>query len=137
MTEDSLRKKWKRRTYLTEIKTEHQLRELRGKYMTIRLNEVVKCGHKLDLNRVPTRNCVPCWEAFFKLSEVTKDTHALLAKGGEKAIGKKYGTKFVKAFRGFLHNELMNWQPPKDVTAVPMFGAKGLEELADGIPQQD
>lgn len=85
-----------------------EIGELRRRYMTVEHSAVNKCGHKLDTNHQPKDNCPDCWEAYFKvgldLAEVQK---VFGMEDGAYQLERKFGKKFVKRFKQFLHDELM------------------------------
>lgn len=87
--------------------TRKQLGQLRRQYMTVVHAQVVKCGHSFNPNRIPSRNCVECWEAYFKTSVDLVQLHEQITlPEGIRLITNMRGEKYVKAFKRFLDNEL-------------------------------
>lgn len=97
--------------------TKKQVGELRRRFVTINHGTVRACGHKAKFgdNKQPGNNCVDCWTAFFMSVVDLEQVHKFLTEKGVKAFKGKYGTKFTKAFHGFLSTKLMpeGLKPPE------------------------
>ena len=87
-----------------QLPTRKQLGQLRRRYLTIVHGVVRACGHKAKFSstKQPTNNCVDCWVAFFSTSVDLLSVHKLLADKGVRGLEAEYGTKFMRAFHGFL-----------------------------------
>jgi len=73
--------------------TEGQLRELRGKYFTIRHPRVPECNHKSDVINEPRhRNCQHCWFSWL-------ESHPELVKVADEAYIEQ-GAAFLDKMRG-------------------------------------
>ena len=88
--------------------TRKQIGQLRRQYVTVVHGTVRACGHKAKFSatKQPTNNCVDCWKAFFVTAVDLEAVHKLLTEQGVKALEKKYGTKFMRNFHGFLATSL-------------------------------
>jgi hypothetical protein len=89
--------------------TRKQLGQLRRQYMTIQYGIVKACGHRARFakDEDPRNNCVSCWEAYFMTSVDLDFIHSVLTQKGVKALVAMRGTKFVKAFHGFLSSKML------------------------------
>jgi hypothetical protein len=81
-----------------------QLKELRGKYFTVRHIPLEECGHKLDaLNEPRHRNCETCWWHWF-------ETHPALVEAvddawrtqGKRLVVNLRGTHFATMFARYV-----------------------------------
>ena len=87
---------------------EHQLRELRAKYFTVRHQRIIDCGHKLDaLNEPRHRNCEACWFLFFETHPdlVTTADKAYLEQG-RSFLDRMRGQKFTDFFVRYMATKL-------------------------------
>lgn len=83
--------------------TPELIRQLRGKYFTVKHVRLTDCGHLLDMVNQPKNNCETCWFNWF-------NSHAQLVETADKfyrELGKKpmvamRGEKFVKNFLRFM-----------------------------------
>ena|SRR5271166_1834676 len=84
--------------------TRKQLGQMRRAYMTTVHGTVRACEHKAKFgpSKQPNNNCVDCWTAFFAAYVDLMAVHKLLTDKGVKGLEKTYGTKFMRAFHGFL-----------------------------------
>jgi len=101
-----------------------QIGQLRRRFITVTHGTVLACGHKakFDTGRQPTNNCVSCWDAFFHTSCDLDAIHKVLTEQGVKAFTARFGDKFAKNFRGFLHKELSKATQQEIVDAIPTVG---------------
>jgi hypothetical protein len=94
--------------------TRKQIGQLRRTHITV-VNGVVKaCGHKDNFSRnekregkIPSNNCIYCWEAYFMTSVDLDFIHTVLTTKGAKALTAMKGTKFVRMFHGFLSSKML------------------------------
>ena len=84
--------------------TELQLRQLRGKYFTVRHPRTIGCDHHQDQINEPTfRNCESCWYAFFSThGELVNVTHEAFSEHGAAFVEKLRGRKYVRMFTRFM-----------------------------------
>ncbi len=84
--------------------TELQLRQLRGKYFTVRHPRTIGCDHHQDQINEPTfRNCESCWYAFFSThGELVNVTHEAFSEHGPEFVEKLRGRKYVRMFTRFM-----------------------------------
>jgi hypothetical protein len=89
--------------------TKKQLGQLRKMHITVGHGTVRACGHKAKFSKDhdPRNNCVSCWEAYFMTSVDLDFIHSVLTQKGVKALVAMRGTKFVKAFHGFLSSKML------------------------------
>lgn len=113
---------------LPEKLTRKQIGALRRAHITVTLGSVIKCGHKAKFGptKTPGNNCVHCWEAFFQTAVDLEALHTLVTAEGPKGMEKKYGTKFMRNFHGFLATELM--RSPALPPSTEGFNIPNLEE---------
>jgi hypothetical protein len=78
---------------------------------------VKACGHKLDIQHVPTQsNCEDCWRAYFSLrfdDAGVGQLHRMLVEDGRIGMERVLGKKFVRAFGRFLQQRLLTAEEPK------------------------
>lgn len=115
--------------------TRQQIGQLRRRFFTVVHGRVVVCGHKakFDTGRQPTNNCISCWDAFFHTSCNLDAIHKFLTTEGAKKFQAKFGNKFTKHFRGFLHKELSKATHQELTEQIPTLG--GTFDL--GVEQGD
>jgi hypothetical protein len=112
--------------------TRKQIGQLRRQYITV-VNGVVKaCGHKDNFTRnerregkIPSNNCVYCWEAYFLTSVDLDLVHTVLSTRGVPALVAMKGKKFTKMFHGFLSSKLvpmLNAEASTESEAAPIVG---------------
>lgn len=79
------------------------IRQLRGKYFTVR-HVPLPCGHKLDLLNEPDhRNCEDCWYHWFNQhGELVKTLIKAHKEEGKELIIGMRGKKFFKMFTRFM-----------------------------------
>jgi hypothetical protein len=83
--------------------TESQLRELRGKYFTVRHDVVKECGHKIDRMNEPSIGCEWCWWTWFSgHGELVKTTDEALQEHGKEFVIKLRGRRYLKYFLRFM-----------------------------------
>jgi hypothetical protein len=84
--------------------TSKQIGQLRAQYFTVQYGTVRACGHKAKFSaaKQPSNNCVDCWTAFFAGNVDLMGVHKYLSEHGVKGLEKRYGTRFVRMFHGFL-----------------------------------
>lgn len=83
--------------------TEKDWRAIRRLYVTVRLNTVEPCGHKLDPSRDPRGNCPYCWFVFFQThGELVQTADEMFQKVGSQGLETLRGKKFVKNFLRFM-----------------------------------
>ena len=113
---------------LPEQLTRKQIGALRRAHITVTHGSVIKCGHKAKFGptKTPGNNCVHCWEAFFQTAVDLEALHTLVTTEGPKGMEKKYGTKFMRNFHGFLATELM--RSPALPPSTEGFNIPNLEE---------
>ncbi len=94
--------------------TPKQIGQLRRQYVTIVNGTVKSCGHKDNFSKnaqregkIPSNNCIGCWEAYFMTSVDLDLVHAVLTTKGASALIAMKGTKFVKMFHGFLSSKML------------------------------
>lgn len=94
--------------------TEKQMRQLRRQFVTLTNGTVVACRHKDNFSKtdrragkIPSNNCVHCWEAYFVTSVDLEFVHAVITQKGVNELVKVYGTKFTKMFHGFLASKML------------------------------
>lgn len=106
------------------VLTRKQIGQLRRRFLTTQHGTVVTCGHKakFDNGRQPTNNCVECWNAFFHMSCDLDAIHKYLTEQGAKKFQAKFGDKFTKNFRGFLHKELSKATQQELTDTIPTVG---------------
>lgn len=119
-------------TKIPDVKEEEKPREISRKelgqirkhYYTVQHPEVTACGHKIDLGKPPVRNCEECWYAYFKTSANLEEIRTVMGVGGISGLTARFGIKFAKAFRDFLHFELTIPAPPEEGLHVPTDAAE-------------
>jgi hypothetical protein len=84
--------------------TESEIRTFRKQFITRILPTVATCGHKLDPEVPPSRNCIDCWFCYFNSNSERVQVWAgmLTEPNGEEELVKFYGSKYVKRFKQFL-----------------------------------
>ena len=83
--------------------TELQLRQLRGKYFTIRHDLVKECGHKIDRMNEPSIGCEWCWWTWLSgHGELVKTTDEALQEHGKEFVIKLRGRRYLKYFLRFM-----------------------------------
>ena len=94
--------------------TEKQIRQLRRQFVTMVNGTVTACGHKDNFSKtdkrtgkLPSNNCIYCWEAYFMTSVDLDFIHTVLTTKGVPALIAMKGTKFVKMFHGFLSSKML------------------------------
>ena len=129
--------------------TPELIRQLRGKYFTVKHVRLTDCGHLLDMVNQPKNNCETCWFNWFnshaKLIEVADEFYR--THGKQPMIAMR-GVKFVKNFLRFMatvhhfmqleklakeQNVTNNQEGPTlgDGTLVTEAGEGGAVEVAD------
>lgn len=87
-----------------------QIKEYRRLYFTVRRPIVRGCGHKLDPENQPNRNCEFCWFAFFKNhGELVQTTDEMFQAYGGQVVIQLRGEKYLKNFLKFM-STLAQWQ---------------------------
>ena len=83
--------------------TPELIRQLRGKYFTVKHVRLLDCNHLLDMVNQPKNNCETCWFNWFnshaKLIEVADEFYRAHGKAPMVAMR---GIKFVKNFLRFM-----------------------------------
>ena len=83
--------------------TPELIRQLRGKYFTVKHVRLTDCGHLLDMVNFPKRNCHTCLFNWFNShAQLVELAHEFYQKHGKKALAAMRGDKFVKAFLMFM-----------------------------------
>lgn len=85
------------------------LKQLRGKYFTIKHPQLKECGHKLDMINEPRhRNCENCWWTFFNTHpQLVETADQFFKTQGKQAMiglrGKQFVTMFVRFMATMIH----------------------------------
>lgn len=84
--------------------TPELLRQLRGKYYTVKHPFLVDCGHKLDMINEPRhRHCENCWWTWFNShGPLVETADQMFRTLGPKAVEALRGKLFVKMFKRFM-----------------------------------
>ena len=119
--------------------TELQLRQLRGKYFTVRHPRTIGCDHHQDQINEPTfRNCESCWYAFFSThGELVNVTHEAFSEHGPEFVEKLRGRKYVQMFTRFMStmNRLREDAEKLQETNDKRTAAEGSREVGGAIGQ--
>jgi len=88
--------------------TESQLRELRGKYFTVRHPRVPECNHKSDVINEPRhRNCQHCWFSWLEShQELVKVADEAYIEQGKEFLDKMRGKTFRIMFCRYMATKL-------------------------------
>jgi hypothetical protein len=97
-----------------QVITRRMLGQLRRRYLTVVLPEVIACGHKLDQGRTPNNHCDDCWDAYFSSGVDLVLLHDELQISVNKTVA-KYGKNFLKQFRRFMERQLAKTPVPAPV----------------------
>lgn len=55
-----------------------------------------RCGHRVNIQKAPTSNCVDCWNSYFNVHPgVVAAAKSVLETLGERALRQAHGRKFV------------------------------------------
>ena len=116
--------------------TELQLRQLRGKYFTVRHPRVPECGHALDTINEPTfRNCQYCWFSFFTThGELVNVTHEAFQEHGPEFVDKLRGRTYRIMFTRFmstmnrLREDAEKLQKEKDEQGATLQGYRSIRK---------
>ena len=94
--------------------TPKQIGQLRRQFLTHVNGTVTACGHKDNFSKtdkrkgkVPSNNCINCWEAYFMTSVDLDFIHTVLTQKGANALMAIHGKKFVRMFHGFLSQKML------------------------------
>ena len=83
--------------------TIREVKEWLRVYFTLRRPVVVNCGHKIDNESIPKRNCPECWLAWFNAhGELVQTVEQAYQEHGVDFITNQHGTKFVRNFLKFM-----------------------------------
>ena len=114
--------------------TPKQIGQLRRQFLTHVNGTVTACGHKDNFSKtdkrkgkVPSNNCINCWDAYFMTSVDLDFIHTVLTQKGANALMAIHGKKFVRMFHGFLSTKMLPMlaaEIKKEAEAVPEAPAK-------------
>jgi hypothetical protein len=88
---------------MADVIDEHKIRIFPSKHVSSVVNA---CGHKLSPIGPPSNNCDACWFAYFSVCADIGEIHQSLVDTGYMNFVSKYGKKYVKHFKKYLHEVL-------------------------------
>ena len=100
--------------------TEPLMRQLRGKYFTVKHPRLETCGHKYDpINEPRHRNCENCWFQFLNTHpQLVETADQFFRTQGKKAMIGMRGEHFVKMFVRYMATVIHMMNEEKALAAV-------------------